>query len=118
MKIRVYSTAEQAVYVVTIRTEDWSEGDRLLMARFGQPTINLGGDFSTVMPYVEFELPDRYAQIMSDSPFTQCFDTRDHADAEARATAWKTSTITKITDAIESMRAQDDDFTGEEVVTV
>ena len=118
MNIRTFRRLHNDVYHIEIYTEDWSEGDRLLMARFGQPSINLGGDFSYTMPYVDFTLPDRYAQIMTDSPFSQCFDTRDHADAEMRATAWKTAIITEIESAIATMRAQDDDFTGEEVVTV
>ena len=93
MNIRTYRSLHNDVYEITIYTTDWSEGDRLLMSKFGQPRINLGGEFSNITPYVDYTLPDKYALLMSDSPFCQRFDLRDYADAELRATTWKTATI-------------------------
>lgn len=118
MNIRQFSKLENGVYKIAIHSEDWSELDRQLMTRYGEPTIDLGGSFYLSDPYEEFTLSTDLVRIMTESPFVQSFDSRDYDDAEARALAWKTEIVTRLTAAIETMRAQADTFTQEEVVTV
>jgi hypothetical protein len=55
---------------------------------------------------------------MSDSPFSQSFDGRDYANAEDRANVWATEIISRITSAMTTLRANDDEFTREEVQNV
>lgn len=118
MNIRTFKKLEDGVYIVTIFTESWSEGDKALMVKYGEPSINLGGDIDSLPGELFFELPDHYAKIMHESPFTQRFDSKDFQDADARAEAWKTDVQTKIADAVAALRALADTFTGEEVTTI
>ena len=118
MNIRQFSRLQNGVYTVTIKTEDWSEHDKLLMARYGEPSIDLGGEFNSDDPYVWFDLSSNLVLIMSESAFTQGFDSRDYADAEDRANLWKTDIVSRLVSEITIMRAQEDGFTQEEVETV
>jgi hypothetical protein len=55
---------------------------------------------------------------MSDSPFCQRFDFRDTADAAEQANVWRDRIVVRISDAVAVLRAQSDDFTREDVVTL
>jgi hypothetical protein len=120
MKIRVFKTLLNSVYKVTVRTEDWSQDDLALMAQYGEPEINVGGDFSADGagddPADEFTLADTYARVYSDSHrLMESFDLRDTANAKNRALAWSTATVTKLTDAATALRAKAEVFVAEEV---
>jgi hypothetical protein len=115
MKLRQFYTLTDDVYNVVLRTEDWSQRDLDLMAKYGEPEVDLGGSF-TGPP--AFTLPSNLVKVMSDSPFTQSFDSRDYANAEDRANVWATAVIGRITDAMTTLRANDDEFTREEVQNV
>lgn len=118
MNIRQFSKLENGVYVITIVTEDWSERDRQLMTKYGEPSIDLGGSFYDDTPYVDFSLPENLVLIFSESPFTQRFDLRDYPDAENMAITWKNEIVLRLSEAIATLRANDDTFTREEVLTV
>ena len=118
MTTRIFSKLDAGVYRVAIHTEDWSELDRGLMTRYSEPTIDLGGDFVSDDGYTEFTLGNRMVRIMTESPFTQGFDSRDSADAETRAEIWKAEVLGRLQDAILMLRASADTFSREEVVTV
>ena len=118
MNIRIFSTLTAGVYKVTVKTEDWSEGDKDLMQRYGEPVIDVGSAFTGTVPYVAFTLPTRTMRVMSESPFTERFDFRDTADAEDRANAWKTAVVARITDAVAILRSNEDTFTREDVLTL
>lgn len=106
MKIRIFTSLKNGVYHARIHTEDWSENDRELMKKYGEPEINLGGFFSysdvqdwgswnnnsggdaknkklsgkkSEVSFTDdgFRLDDNYARIMTESPFTQKFDIRN-----------------------------------------
>lgn len=83
MKIRIIKKLVDSVFNVRIQTEDWSEHDRMLMVKHGEPEINLGGTFRaepdtcSEESQFDFILDDVYARVMTESPFTQKFDTRD-----------------------------------------
>lgn len=114
MNIRTFYNLTNDVYQVSIYTQDWSEGDRELMKKFGEPQINVGGSFSNPT----FTLPDSLKNIMSESPFAQRFDLRDAADAKDRANRWATDMATTISDAVTTLRNNSDSYTKETVVTV
>lgn len=113
MKVRIFTSLKNGVYHARIQTEDWSENDRELMKKYGEPEINLGGNFNwdditnwdewpnngtneknrknllsntkseISMTAEGFKLDDNYARIMTESPFTQKFDIRSFADISA-----------------------------------
>lgn len=45
MKIRIFKKLVDGVFHVRVQTEDWSERDRCLMVKYGEPELNLGGTF-------------------------------------------------------------------------
>lgn len=117
MKARIFQQLENDVYQVTIVTEDWSELDKQLMVKYGEPEINLGGEFDG--PYsMSFTLSDNFVRIMSESPFVGRFDSRDYADAEDRALTWKTTVMERLTSAVTTLRDLADTFSKEEVETI
>lgn len=115
MKLRKLYHLDNAVYTVNLITEDWSEADKNLMARYGEPEIDVGGDF-TGPP--AFELPSDLVRIMSDTPFTQAFDARDYANAADRANVWADEISDRINAALVTLRTEVDDFTREEVENI
>lgn len=117
MNLRIFKKLTAGVYQVSIYTEDWSELDRKLMAKFGEPEINLGGDF-TGDPSVSYTLADKLARVMTESPFFTRFDIDDYADAFDRAEVWADTVVTRITDAITTLRENSDGYTSEEVIQV
>jgi len=118
MKIRTFYILENDVYQVSLQTEDWNERDVQLMERFGEPEIDLGGDFYVDPMYDPFVLTTNLVRIKSESPFVERFDIRDYADSEDRADAWADEIEVRIRAAIVTLRANDDDFTREEVSEV
>ena len=117
MIIRTFKTIENAVYVVSINTEDWSEQDRKLMAFYGEPSVDLGGTFDDYAD-VQYTLPTISVRIMSEMPGRECFDTRDDADAEARALLWAQTIADRITAEVTTLRTRTDTYTGELVANV
>ena len=115
MKIRTFYTLQNDVFKVKVVTENWSEGDLSLMGLFGEPEVDIGGTFTGPPAYT---LPSNLARILSESPFTQSFDSRDYADAEDRANVWGDEIVAKIDAAVVALRALSDDYTREEVETV
>lgn len=116
MKIRSYRTIENGVYNVALTTQDWSEGDRNLMAYYGEPTVDVGGTFTA--QYVDYTLPSVLVRIMSEVPIKQGFDSRDYVDAEARALLWEGTVEQRINDAVIALRTQTDTFTNESVINI
>lgn len=116
MKIRTFYILSGDVYRVSVYTQDWSEGDTDLMVKYGEPQIDLGGDFTNPA----FTLPTVLRNIKSESPFAQQFDARDTdaGVAKSRAQRWAADMATRITTAIGTLRGNTDDYSGEEVVTV
>jgi hypothetical protein len=117
MKIRTFKKLEGGVYRVAIYTQDWSELDKQLMAKFDEPEIDLGGTF-TGAPSVSYALDSVLMRIMSDDPFTAAFDIDDYADAHDRADVWADTVQTRITSAVTTLRLNADGYTGEEVTEV
>jgi len=115
MKIRKFYSLADDIYKVTMYTEDWSQGDKNLIAEFGEPQVDLGGDFTGTPT---FTLPNRLVNIMTGSPFSQSFDKRDYDDADDRANEWADEVSTRIVDAVALLRANTDAFSHEDVQTV
>lgn len=115
-KFRTYRTIENDVWKVTFINDSMSEADRDLMEKFGEPEINLGGTYGSSPN--QFTLPDKYAKIRSDFPYTAEFDANDtpfDTNTGTKVSSYETGVITKITDALTTLRTNSDSFTGEQV---
>ena len=119
MKIRTFKKLEDDVYRVSIYTEDWSEGDTLLMQKFGEPEINIGGEFGGLLGSLPpaFTLDDDLKRIKTDSPVAAAFDARDYGSADAKefANIWADEVAERVSDAVAVLRAAVDGFTAESV---
>ena len=127
MKIRIIKKLVDSVFHIRIQTEDWSEYDRELMLKYGEPEINIGGvviyepcgQSSSSEEYASVTFDDAYMRIMTESPFTRKFDARDFDDsiddAKAAATAWANDILRKIELSVTELRAKDSFFTTEEI---
>lgn len=120
MKKRVLRDMDNGVYRIILLTEDWSEGDCDLIARFGEPEINVGGE---VIYIVSGEtktktLGDEYVRLLRGFPYQRGFDARDYASVEeavALGVAWKEMVLSRIDAAILALRAQAAPLPTEEV---
>ena len=123
MKMRIFSQLEAGIYRIVIHTEDWSQRDIQLMEKYGEPEIDVGGIIdgehgSGSGDVSSFTLDSKLYGIKTGSPFSADFDSRDYADAGARALLWRDEIQRRITEAVLELREQDDDFTDERVVSV
>lgn len=120
MKKRVLRDMDNGVYRIIIINEDWSEGDRDLMARFGEPEINVGGDVSYIVSgeTKTKTIGDEYVRLLRGFPYHRGFDARDYASVEeavALGVAWKEMVLSRIDAAILALRAQAAPLPTEEV---
>ena len=118
MKIRTFKSVENGVYKTIIRTEDWSQLDKELMSKYGEPEVNAGGTIVSQYSGADLVLPDFYVGVMSESPFSKLFDSRDYDDADVRAATWAAHMAHSIREAVQTLRESYDGFTTEEVETV
>jgi len=119
MKLRTFKTINNGIYQIVINVEDISQNDQLLMQKYGEPTVDLGGTFTPEVPAPEFTLPSKVVSIMAGNyVLRQSFDSRDTGYAQANADAWSEELNTRITDAVEAMRQNVDTFTTEEIVSI
>ena len=135
MKIRIFKKLQNGVFDVRVQTEDWSENDRNLMIKYGEPEINLGGEFvpddnssgssisfaSSESSASEIVIPTSYARVMTESPFTHKFDARDCgsvANAQSVAQQWAQRLEARITTVVSELREKNDIFTTEEITEI
>ena len=120
MKKRVLRDMDNGVYRIILLTEDWSEGDRELMARFGEPEINVGGEVNYIIDgeTKTRTLGDEYVCLLRGFPYQRGFDARDYASVEeavALGVAWKEMVLSRIDAAILRLRDKAAPLPTEEV---
>lgn len=120
MKKRVLRDMDNGVYRIILINEDWSEGDRDLMARFGEPEINVGGEVSYIIDgeTKTRTLGDEYVRLLRGFPYQRGFDARDYASVEeavALGVAWKEMVLSRIDAAIMALRTKSAPLPTEEV---
>lgn len=120
MKKRVLRDMDNGVYRIILLTEDWSEGDRELMARFGEPEINVGGEVNYIIDgeTKTRTLGDEYVRLLRGFPYQRGFDARDYASVEeavALGVAWKEMVLSRIDAAILRLRDKAAPLPTEEV---
>ncbi len=104
----------------SVDNERFSESDKELIAKFGEPTLNAGGTFleDTENSYT---LANKYIRIKTDLPFVQTFDsTSDPFDTntQIKAQAYQDAFVDRYTQALSDLRTQSDTFTGEYLVNL
>lgn len=120
--LRVFQSISNDVWALNFVNDPkyLGETDKKLMAQFGEPEIEMGGVFLEGEE-TEFTLPTKKARIRSDFPFTQEFDSTDSQFSSATQTkveAYRDEIVTRFTDALETLRASQDNFVGEKTYQV
>lgn len=115
MKVRIFKKVETAIWRVSIYTEEWSEADIQKMEKYGEPEIDLGGDFENGSETV-MHRDSRLVKVKTESPFTAAFDSRDEGiNTEAYANLWAAMIVARLDAAVTALRARTDTFTAETV---
>lgn len=120
MKKRVFMDMDNAVYRIVINTEDWSQGDLELMASFGEPEIDLGGEIQYLLDEEAKTktFGNEFIRLMHGFPYRRCFDSRDYGSYEeaiAVGRAWKDEILERIDDAVRNLRLKQEALPTEEV---
>lgn len=120
MKKRVLRDMDNGVYRIILINEDWSEGDLNLMARFGEPEINVGGEVAYIVggETKTKTLGDEYVRLLRGFPYRRGFDSRDCASVEeavALGIAWKEMVLSRVDAAIMALRSKAAPLPTEEV---
>ena len=120
MKIRVLKHIADDKFLLDITTEDFSQGDLNLIQKFGEPQVNVGGLYGNPDDATRtWIVPDSLLNVRQDfQPFRASFDQRTYSDAAARASALAAVIVTRIEDAMTTLRSLTDTFTGESVTNV
>jgi hypothetical protein len=98
-----------------------SESDKELMRKFGEPTINVGGVYSSSSPVWEYTVPDKFLRVRTDLPYTQEFDSKSADFAEhtkEKALAFQTEFVSRYAAAFVALRTNADTFTGEAIENI
>ena len=119
MQILVKQTIEQRVWKLLFTVTDFSEQDVQLITKFGEPQIDMGGDFGA-NPNT-FSLPSTLTRLRSDFPYLQNFDTRQtpfSANTQIKVEGYRDEIVSRITDAMDTLRASSDSFTADKLYTI
>jgi hypothetical protein len=104
----------------TLDSANLSESDKQLIAKFGEPTINVGGTF-LINTADTYSLPDQYIRVRTDLPFTQTFDATTspfNTNTQVKAQAFQDAFVANYTAAFVTLRATPDTFTGQYLFNV
>lgn len=91
------------------------------MKKFGEPEIQVGGEYEYGEDDDTFTIPTKTARIRSDFPFTQEFDSTStdfEDDTQVKVEAYRDAIATRFTTALTTLRATPDTFTGEQTYTI
>jgi hypothetical protein len=96
-------------------TTTFRESEEDLITKFGDPLINVGGEI-TGPP--EFTLGDNTRKLSAGFPYTFYIDGASDAEAKDKMVAWIAEVRTRIISALNTLRSQSDDYTGEVLESV
>ena len=120
MKMRIFSNMCNGVYRIVINTEDWSEGDIELMAQYGEPLVNVGGEISggAGVKSESRVFGDEYIRILHGFPYARGFDSRDYGtadDAMMIGNLWKGVVMERLRAAVDTLRSKTSPLPTEEI---
>ena len=96
-------------------TVELTDQEKALATKFGEPQINYGGSI-TGPP--AFDLADNYRLLYSGLPWSYSIDGNGDAQAKDKMNVWITEIKARLVSAINTLRSQTDDFSGEVIETV
>ena len=122
MKITLDKNLSNNTYSVTVTLSDVATTDTNLLADFGEPDIDVGGDVINAVPTTLTTLATKYRKLISGYPFTKTFSLAEWTlvagGAKAVANAWGLTQVNRITAALGTLRGNTDDFTASEETIV
>ena len=123
MKIRIFRDMDNAVYRILVGTEDWSQGEMELMARFGEPEIDVGGEIQYVYgsETKSKTFGSEFIRVLHGFPYGRGFDSRDYGsyeEAVAVGIAWKEKVIQRLQTVVTELRTKGATLPTEEVIEI
>ncbi len=109
MILKDNKTLKDNTYYVELEPGNWSSQDLEKFEQFGEPEVETGGT-GTLLP--AFSFPQEPREIKSGFPFTRYIDADGDSDAQAKMENWVIEMKTRITDALNTLRAKVDNFSG------
>lgn len=114
MKVTLVKSLANNYYSTEVKTE-FPEQEEELIEKFGDTEVNFGGTFAGPP---SFTLPDTYRKMKAGLPYTFGIDGNGDADAKDKMVVWNTEIRSRLLSAINTLRSQTDDYSGEIVETV
>ena len=109
MTIKVNKYIKNGDLYAEVSTSKLTAEDTSLFEKWGEPTIDLGGVIP--MDAGDFTIPNKFRKIYSDSPFI--FFRSNTADGIQECDGWGTTIVSRITTAMEDLKALTETYTGE-----
>jgi len=111
--LKITRSIDNDIWKITFRLDpaNFSELDEQLIARFGEPEINVGGvvgGLAIQNGETSYTLPEKYIKIRSGLPYTQELDSRKapfDTYTRKKAEAYQSAFITRYNQALADLRA-------------
>lgn len=114
MKITLNKTVVNNRFATEVGTAFPEQEDDLITA-FGDPEVNFGGSF-TGPP--AFTLADNYRNLKAGMPTSFGIDGNGDAEAKDKMIVWNVEMRVRLLAAMNTLRTQTDDYSGELIETV
>lgn len=109
MDLKKQIVVENQSYVAKLYTECWGDYDLALFSKYYEPTVNLGGSFTTA--YETFSVDNANYYVRSNSPISKIFSTLQlgisYEYAGARAKVWADTIGLRIGVVMNTLRTLD-----------
>ena len=122
MKVRVFNSIVDYVYVTEVCTEEFTENEKGKMAGHGEPEVDVGGHFVGTVTRpgngpitVDFTLPSELRRAASDFPLKKGFDLRDDATSDVKMQVYASTIVARLQAAMTTLLGTSDYFVGEYV---
>ncbi len=106
------------IYYAKLSTTGWGDYDNSLFNKYGEPTVDMGGDF-IVIGVGTYTLNQNLKLVKSQFPVTQAFSPTDldisYLEAGLRAKVFVETNALKIADVMDTLRNQDLTTNQEEI---
>ncbi|HXB12869.1 MAG TPA: hypothetical protein VNZ45_12855 [Bacteroidia bacterium] len=113
----MYKEINNQIWSILFVIENISQEDRKAIVEHGEPIINLGGVFLENTAD-QFILPELNKGIRTGFPYKQTFDGRVIDNIQFKIENYLEIIVSRITDAMATLRSISDTFSGEEVFSL
>ena len=96
-------------YHAQVATSDPSGLESDLLAQYGDPIIEVGGNVTDTVDGtdVDFDLPTKQRRMIADFPVKEVFDLEDDADSAFKAKAWTIQVQANLQTALTALKANE-----------